>query len=37
MIKINTHKIEIQPKNIHLFEIVIPIKSKQKSIIDSIS
>jgi hypothetical protein len=36
MIKINVHKIETQPKNIHLFEIVISIKNKQKSIIDSI-
>jgi len=29
MIKIDTHKIEHQPKNRHLFETILPIESKQ--------
>ena len=37
MIKINAHKIEHKLKNRHLFEAIIPIESKQKSIIQSIS
>jgi hypothetical protein len=37
MIKIDAHKIQHQPKNKHLFEAIIPIESKQKSIIQSIS
>jgi len=37
MIKMNAHKIEHKLKNIHLFEAIIPIESKQKSIIQSIS
>jgi len=37
MIKINAHKIEYQLKNRHLFETIILIESKQKSIIQSIS
>ena len=32
MIKIDPYKIEHQPKIKHLFEIIIPIESKQKSI-----
>jgi len=30
MIKIDAHKIEYQPKNIHLFETIIPKESKKK-------
>jgi hypothetical protein len=37
MIKINTHKIKYQPKNRYLIEKIIPIESKQKFIIQSIS
>jgi len=37
MIKIDDHKIEHQPQNKYLLETIIPIKSKQKSIIQSIS
>jgi hypothetical protein len=37
MIKIDTHKIERQPKNKYLFETIIPIESKQKSFMQSIS
>jgi hypothetical protein len=36
MIKIDAHKIENQPKNRHLFEIIIP-RKQQKSIMQSIS
>jgi len=36
MIKIDVHKIEYQFKNKHLFETIIPIESKQKSIMQSI-
>jgi len=37
MIKIDTNKIRHQPQNRHLFETIIPIKNKQKSIIQLIS
>jgi hypothetical protein len=37
MKKIDDHKIEHQPQNKYLLETIIPIESKQKSIIQSIS
>ena len=37
MIKIDAHKIEYQPKNKNLFDTIISIESKQKSIMQSIS
>jgi hypothetical protein len=37
MIKINIYKIKYQSKNRHLIEKIIPIESKQKFIIQSIS